>query len=552
MKTFEYYIYARKSSESEDRQILSIESQMNELKSIASRDGLSLKAIKTEAFSAKAPGRPIFNEVMNAVEAGQIQGLIVWNVDRLSRNSIDTGRLIYLFDIGKLQAVVTPSQTFRNTPNDKFLLNLLCGQAKLDNDNKGLNVKRGLKTKAEHGIFPGLAPLGYRNDRYAERGNKTIHTDPKRFKILRDAFEYMLTGSYTITELLRILNEEWNFKKPDGKPLARSTLYTLFGRPFYYGMFEYPVGTGNWYQGEHQPMITKDEYDRLQILLRRATRPRPKKHAFEFRGLITCGECGGAVTAEEKFKRPKNGKVHCYVYYHCTKRQHPECKQGCIEERALKTQIVSLLESIHIDSWLHNFAMTYFKKQHASVVTERKVSMKSYRLAYDRSLQQLDRLIDLRANDELTEQEFSTKKASITKEKARLEGLLKDAGAQPERWLEAADSLLTFARDASVKFETGSAELRREILLALGSNLTLKDQKLTVQLENPLLKLQTVATLAQAKNARLEPVKNGSIDTNFVDKITHSPVMLRALDEVRTSIGSSSFAANWARFVCGI
>jgi len=203
-----YFIYARKSSEAEDRQVLSIDSQNKEMSDLAEKTGLKIIEKKSEAYSAKAPGRKIYNELLDEIEQGKAQGIIVWNPDRLSRNSVDTGRLIYLFDLGKLQEVVTPSQVFRNTPNDKFLLNLLCSQAKLDNDNKSINVKRGLRAKCERGIYPAPAPTGYLNDKYAERGNKTLVVDTERFDLVKKMFNLVLTQRLTPIQVLRIANNK--------------------------------------------------------------------------------------------------------------------------------------------------------------------------------------------------------------------------------------------------------------------------------------------------------------------------------------------------------
>src|SRR3989344_2967964 len=164
-----YIVYPRKSSEQEDRQVASIESQKVELAESAKKDGLKILDIMEESHSAKHPGRPIFNRMVERIEKGEANGLLVWNASRIARNSVDTGRIIYLLDEGKLLEVRTPSQTFRNTPNDKFLLNLFCSQAKLENDNKGEDVKRGLRSRIQAGVFPGRAPVGYMNEKYAER-----------------------------------------------------------------------------------------------------------------------------------------------------------------------------------------------------------------------------------------------------------------------------------------------------------------------------------------------------------------------------------------------
>ena len=126
-----------------------------------------------------------------------------------------------------------------------------------------------------------------------------------------------------------------NLRTRRGLKIARSNMYVLFTNPFYYGSFEWPRGSGNWYQGKHDAMITPEEYDKVQMLLGSRGRPRPKRHVFAFVGTMKCGECGLSITAESKTKVQKNGNVHHYTYYHCTKKRGP-CSQGgnrgiCIE-----------------------------------------------------------------------------------------------------------------------------------------------------------------------------------------------------------------------------
>lgn len=253
-----YFLYARKSSEQEDRQVLSIDSQKSELESLAKREKLDIASQLEESYSAKAPGREIFNQMIKRIEKGEANGILCWNPNRLSRNSVDTGYLIYLMDQNKLLEIRIPGQMFRNNPNDKFLLNLLCSQAKLENDNKGIDVKRGLRRKAEIGWHPGPAPIGYLNTPDKEKGFKTIQADKKMFPIIRKMFDMILSGSYTAPRVHEIAVNQWGLKK-----LARSGFYRTLYNSFYYGWFEWPKGSGNWYKGKHKPMITRDEYDRI-------------------------------------------------------------------------------------------------------------------------------------------------------------------------------------------------------------------------------------------------------------------------------------------------
>ncbi len=541
----QYYLYARKSSESEDRQVLSIDSQVAELQQLATRNGLQVVVVKAEAQSAKAPGRPVFKEVLDLIEKERADGIIAWNADRLSRNSVDTGRLIYLLDIGKLREVVTPGQTFRNTPNDKFLLSLLCSQAKLENDNKGINVKRGLRAKAERGIYPAPAPLGYLNDRFADRGRKTIKPDPKRFRLVRRIFELMLTGTSVPRQILKMVNNDWQFRNLQGRKLSRSTLYRILTEPFYYGMFEYPKGSGNWYRGSHQPMISVEEFDRIQVLLGRPGRPRPMRHVFEFTGMMRCGECGCMVTAEERVKRQKNGNVHRYVYYHCTKKRDTRCSQPCIEEKDLKSQIIKVLESIRIPSEFHQFALKWFRRKSEREAANRNDLLKQYRQDQEASLKKLDNLIEMRAAGELTADEFAERKATLVKEKARLEELMADIGHRVDRWLDTADDLFTFAGEAKGRFEEGSLETRRQILSTLGSNLLLKNKKLSIDLDNSLIPMKCLARETKEIRGRFEPLKIRIYKRKVERLYARSPMMLRALDDVRTSILSIT---NYALF----
>ncbi len=397
---FNYGTYCRKSSESEDRQVLSLDSQADKAQEIAK----ALNAKITEAYifseskSAKVTNnRPRFAEMLRCIERGEIQGIIVWHADRLSRNAMDAALLIDLMDRNKLVEIVTPSQTFRNTPIDKFMLSLSCGQAKMENDKKGIDVKRGLEKNARLGIIPNHSTVGYMNDKNSPRGSKTILSDPERLPIVRKMWDLMLTGTYTVPQILKIATDEWGFRMANGKKMARSTIYYMFSNPVFYGMFEYPIKSGNWYKGTHEAIITEEEYDKVQSILGRFGRPRPRTHVFDFVGMMRCGECSAAITAELKFKRPKNGKVHRYVYYHCTKRIKPDCSQGSIEETELKRQIVAEINSLEIPPEFHSFAMKWFRAENNKEADSRNAIIKAQQKAYNACLAKIDGLTDMRA-----------------------------------------------------------------------------------------------------------------------------------------------------------
>ena len=160
-----FFIYARKSTEDEARQILSIDAQLDELRMLASKERLDVAHEYLEAQTAKEPGRPVFNEMMQALEKGTAQAILAWHPDRLARNSIDGGRIIYDLDTGKLTALKFPTFWFENTPQGKFILQVAFGQSKYYVDNLSENIKRGIRKKLREGIYPNMPPPGYVNDR---------------------------------------------------------------------------------------------------------------------------------------------------------------------------------------------------------------------------------------------------------------------------------------------------------------------------------------------------------------------------------------------------
>ena len=130
--------------------MLSIDSQIKEMLLLAEREELEIVTMKRESHSAKETGqRPVFNDIIEEIRREKYNGILTWAPDRISRNAGDLGKIVDLMDGGKLHEIRTFGQKFGNNPNEKFLLMILGSQAKLENDNRGINVKRGLRTRVE-------------------------------------------------------------------------------------------------------------------------------------------------------------------------------------------------------------------------------------------------------------------------------------------------------------------------------------------------------------------------------------------------------------------
>jgi len=411
-KGIKYILYARKSSESEDKQVLSIDSQISELTKLAQRKNLEIVKIITEAKSAKAPGREGFNKMLDQINEGKAQGIICWKLDRLARNPVDDSQIRWFLQEGKIKHIQTFERSYYPTDN-ALVMSVEFGVANQFILDLRVNTKRGLRTKVEKGWLPTTAPLGYLNNPLRRKGEKDIIKDPERFDLVRKMFDLMLSGNYTVPKILKIATDEWHLRNRRNKKISRSTLYRIFTNPFYYGIFEYPLGSGNWYKGSHEPMITEKEYDQIQILLGKKGKPRARKHIFSYTGLIRCGECGSMITADEKIKRQKNGNVHRYIYYFCTRKKDPNCSQRhAIREEELEKQILEILDNIKIPPEFHQWAINQLKEENKKEIADRNKILNSQQRAYKLCVQKIDRLIDMRANNEITSKEFLRKKAN--------------------------------------------------------------------------------------------------------------------------------------------
>ena len=465
-----YFLYARKSTDVEDKQVLSIEAQLVELRAYAKNEGLQIVDELIEKQSAKVPGRPIFGTLLKRIEAGEVSGILAWHPDRLARNSIDGGQIVYLLDQNLLTALKFPTFWFENTSQGKFMLSIAFGQSKYYVDNLSENTKRGLRQKVRRGEYPSKAPLGYIND----LRSKSIVVDKRVAPIIIQAFELYAKNQSRYDDIADFLASRGLITRGKGTKYKKDRIRRILSNPFYYGHFIYK---GEIYEGTHEPIISKKLFDNVQAVLAERGRPRKANHSEPkiYCGLLRCYSCGLMITAEKRIKHQKNGNRHEYIYYHCTKkRKGMKCLESAVREEALNKSLTELLQEYALpDAWKADLiARLEQDEQNEQSSAHTFLAVTQTRVA---SLQsKLQRLLDSYLDQDIDRNTYLDKKAELMSEKKSLEEQSSAATTWVEpmrRWLDEANSICNLSLESD---KNEKKVLAKEIL---GSNLFLQNKK---------------------------------------------------------------------------
>lgn len=424
-----FFLYARKSTDDEERQMLSIEAQLAELREYAGNEGLNVTREFVESRTAKTPGRPIFNDMLERIENGEASGLLAWHPDRLARNWADGGHIVNLLDTGKLAALRFPTFWFEDTPQGKFVLSIAFSQSKYYSDALSQNVRRGMRQKLRRGEFPGKPPVGYLN----EPRLRTIIVEPGKAELVRRMFEAYATGGYTFDEL-HALVVDWGLTSHKEKPIARSMLPQLLANPFYIGIFRF---AGETHEGSHQPIVSKALFDEVQNVMARRGRPhKPRRHPLPYLGFIQCGECGAAITGERQ-------KGH--HYYRCTRKLGPCSQKRFIREEALTDELRAVTASASIPADPGADMLVQVREWRQTESDCRASELAEERTRLGKAESRLSRLLDVYLEGDIEQADYSRKKGELLHEKTGIRERIRRIEREGSAWLEPLEAFLNDA-----------------------------------------------------------------------------------------------------------
>ena len=567
VQNFIYGSYCRKSSESEDKQIQSIDRQVDELKMLQKQENLIVFGdYITESKSAFSPGREGFGQLVKWTYDGKINAWLCWHASRLSRNPVDAGNIIYLMDIGLLHHIKTKTRTYFNTPSDKFMLQLEFSMSKKDSDDKSQFVKSGLYKRYRKGLPTGKAFIGFINDMTKEKGDRGWKVHKERFQKVQLLLKRFLKGHDSISSVGEYARNELvlttpKSKRQGGKLLPDSYIYHVLTNPIPAGFFFASDENGIKKRYELDPqlprMISENEHYQILDILRNRTSSKWHKRQALYTGLITDPE-GGYIGADFKFqlicdcknkfaylnrnhcpickkslKELKRPKYLSYVYYYNTKRRKAKgiTAKAVRGERINQFLIDYTRENLSLSKSLSDWAIKHLPEVEKKADLERQKLLADQEKFIQTIQQKKKKLRQMYMAEMITAEEYKEDIAELDARYAKIK-----SSYRHQDWKKGPEELFGLVADLHIILEKGTSEEKKDILQRLGSNLTWDEEKLNIN------NTRLVDAFIQARQ-NLKAEFDWFEPENYVvpkGQNTHFrvlyPSMLRLLDDVRTSI----------------
>lgn len=499
-------LYARKSSEAEDQQAMSIPAQIRELEQLAVRQGHVLVGQPIEeAMSAKRPGRPYFGKMFEEIQKRKADGILCWHLYRLARNPIDGASVMWSLSERQIQAVVTPDRTYTGCADDKLMMSIIFGMATKYSDDLSKNVRRGYDEAAQRGTAPfSRIPVGYVRD----SATKACVPDPARWEKVKELWRARL-GGVRGSALVQLAQVQLGLKgrkycppagaswlHSEGRLLTRAGIYKIFKDPFYAGLIRH---RGQLLPGTHKPMITPAEFFSMQ-------KAPPKtavkaKLPLPYRGIFRCGKCGRGITIEQHVKR--TGQV--YVYYRCSGvTAVDKCESEFVPLLRLEQAIEAHLARIALPGAIVGHVLDALSRQEANTESNLKELESRRRVELTALDAREARLLEAFLAGHLTTDEHAGHLAGI---RARRSALCEAMVAPANDAIELLKSSIFRGNSAIETLRVCDSSEKSALLSALSLNCTITDGNVDILAKEPF---RTFAEISQNIHEWIDEDKLGT------------------------------------------
>lgn len=521
-------IYNRKSTDTEDKQILSLETQSQYNVDRLNQNRDKLVDTYEESRSAKEPNnRKEFSRLIADIKSGKIEVIYCWKLNRLARNPIDGGEIQWLLQNEIIKMIVTGERVYM--PSDNVLMMAVeLGMATQFCRDLGVDVKRGMREKAKRGWVPNHAPIGYLNS-YGQKGKKYVLKDIKQFDTVRRCWDLLLTGTKTVKEVHRIASKEWGLCKMGANgenkgAFSLSAMYAMFLNPFYYGMFQWD---GELWEGKHPPMITEEEYDRAQEILGPRGKPRLTRNKNIYSGLIRCGSCDSAVIVDVKRKIIRStGREREYRYYRCSKmgKKAKSCiERGSVKGADIQNQMIAEIEKIEIPQAFVEWLLDELKLGQAENVKMEERELGRLQKGYKEANQKVNKLMkrQLDSSTAVSEELFKSMLKELEQERDHAKKLVNDFHATAIQRTTDTVEAVDFAKDLRNEFIEGDRDIKVAILQRIGQSIELREKQLYFRFRKSFSAFKKCNEAVREKLGSIEPLKKPlvTIEKGILDQV---------------------------------
>jgi len=461
-----FFGYIRVSTAKQGERGVSLQEQRDAIIRYSQHSGLEVVSWFEERETAAKRGRPIFNQMLKGLRTGKAQGVVIHKIDRSARNLKDWADLGELIDRG-IEIHFANESLDLHSRGGRLSADIQAVVAADYIRNLREETKKGFYGRLKQGLYPLPAPLGYVDK---GKGNPK-EFDPVKAPLVRKAFELYATGTYNLDSLTEELFR-LGLRNRNGKKVTRSGLSDMFNNPFYIGLIRI-VRTAEMFLGIHQPLVNKSLFDRVQKVLKGKFNTRTQQHAFLFRQMISCKQCGNTLVGE----RQKG-----YTYYRCHTKS---CPKVCVREEAIETRIQENLLLLQFNDEEKIYLRESIQKIKQEWGEKEKDLTNALTLRLNQIKDRLNRLTDAYIDQAIDRQIFEERKASLLMEQKDVEENLARAQEKSQSLPNQLQEFLELSEGAYLQYQSGLAEQKRDLVKIISSNRQVDGKNVVITLDFP-------------------------------------------------------------------